>query len=124
MARTATSGMGSTGVPTDASTTPPGNASAVSFRADSRSCGYGGGTNPLPRSPIVRSVTAHRLNRSRSGHELVDARRHRFGEPGTHARPRVVVHLDQHLTVAMQRGEHVAALVRHEELVDGRERAQ
>ena len=43
-ASSATAGIGSTGVPTEASRMPPGTAAAVSRIGPRRSCGYGGGT--------------------------------------------------------------------------------
>src|SRR5690349_6829889 len=46
-ARCATSGITSTGVPTEQSTRPPGAASATARSSRKRSCGYGGGTNPV-----------------------------------------------------------------------------
>src|SRR5215213_569093 len=46
-ASSTTAGMGSTGVPTDASTMPPGTSAARARIGSSRSCGYGGGTKAI-----------------------------------------------------------------------------
>ncbi len=43
------SGIGSTGVPTDASTIPPGTDAATARNGPRRSCGYGGGTKAIGR---------------------------------------------------------------------------
>src|SRR5437763_3673816 len=128
-ARCATSGIASTGVPTEQSTRPPGTASATERSSRKRSCGYCGGTNPgaamnrrLP-GPVRRSgccgATSAVLH-----HELAEAADTRLGDAGTDAGLLVAVHLDEDVPFAMERGDDVAPFVRDGELDDRVERPQ
>src|SRR5436190_5862723 len=128
-ARTATSGIGSTGVPTEQSTSPPGAALATSFSSASWSCGYGGGTNPS--APLFMSSRSRRFAPGRSGHaslragipgarslgswlptivhdELTEASEIEMRDAGPHPGATVAVHLDEHLTLAVERRHDVA----------------
>ena len=108
-AASATSGIGSTGLPIEQSTTPPGTASASRRSASSRSCGYGGGTKPAcvaPASPMGRdypAVGAVAVDTVDRGDELHEPSDDRVGQPGPDPRPGLLVHLDEHLAVAVQR---------------------
>ena len=62
--------------------------------------------------------------RRRVALELREPAGRRVGQAGLHARAGVGVHLHQHLARAVQRREHVAAVVRHDVLDDAREHAQ
>src|SRR5437588_2166423 len=128
-ARCATSGIASTGVPTEQSTRPPGTASATARRSRKRSCGYGGGTNP--GSAINRRLpgTVRRSGGCAAAfavphHELAEAADTRLGDSGTDAGLLIAVHLHEHVTFAMERGNDVAPFVRHGELDDRVERPQ
>src|SRR5262245_13364862 len=114
-ARRATSGIGSTGVPTEQSTMPPGTASAVARSSARRSWGYGGGTNPVTamnpsygrRCGLSGSVPGARG--AAVGHdELPETAHARLGDAGADASLAVAVHLDEHISFAMQRGDDVA----------------
>ena len=108
-------------MPIEQSTTPPGNASASRCSASSRSYGYGGGTKPAaarrhaPRA-YRRPVTAGSAVGTRANSREAAGRRVGAGGPGPGCR--LVVHLDEHLAGAVQRGEHVAAVVGHAQLDD------
>ena len=86
--------------------------------ASSRSCGYGGGTNPGSAPPSgsayrgsgVALIRRSGRRRSRTGEVVTRATASR--QPGPHAGAGVVVHLDEHLAVAVQRRQHVAPVVR------------
>src|SRR5215468_3172733 len=95
---------------------PPGSDSAIRASVSSRSYGYGGGTKP-PDAGTRASLMgdARKLGETPDG---------RVGEPGTYAGAVAVVHLDEHFARTVQGGEHIAALVRHEELAHVREGAE
>ena len=58
------------------------------------------------------------------GDEVREATDDRVGQAGPHAYAGVVVHGDEDVALAVQRGEHIAAFVRNVQLDDLRERAQ
>ncbi len=91
--------------------------SASRLSASSRSYGYGGGTNP-PGADI-RADT----NRGCSRTPRSD-RRPLAGGGRARACRVIAVHLDEHLAGAVQRGEHVAAVVRDDVLRDACEGPQ
>src|SRR5262249_19674822 len=125
-ARRASSGIGSTGGPTEQPTMPPGTASAVARRPARRSCGYGGGTNPVTAmNPSYgrRCGLLGPVRRARgipvADHELPEPVDVGLGDAGADAGLPVAVHLDEHVAFAMQRGDDVAPVVRDGELHDG-----
>src|SRR5205085_11599905 len=106
-ARSAKWGTGWHGVPIEQSTTPPGSKSASRFNASSRSYGYGGGTKPAGADIKSRLLSRHG--------ELGEAAVRRRGQTRAYACRFVVVHLDEHFSRSVQRGEHVAAVVRDDQ---------
>src|SRR5438128_3930299 len=128
-ARCATSGIGSTGVPTEQSTSPPGTASATARSSRKRSCGYGGGTKPGAAINRRLPGTVRRSGGCAAAfavlhHELAEAADTRLGDSGADAGLLIAVHLDEHVTFAVERGDDVTAFVRHGELDDRVERPQ
>src|ERR1035437_1504438 len=102
------------GVPTEQSTIPPATAAATERRSTSRSCGYGGGTKPRGLLTGTRSGYPRRLRSAGDG--LAETSEVDVVDSCSHSRAHVVVHLDQHLAVAMQGGENVPSVVGDDEL--------
>src|SRR5579884_1416089 len=130
-AASAISGIGSTGVPTEQSTTPPGSASARRRSVASRSWGYGGGTKPGPGAAVGAIGGSHYLwvgkltpDRRSADEELSEPAELGVWYPGPDPGRALLVDLDEDLAVTVQCRDHVAAVVRDRQLDDAGERAQ